>query len=257
MKRRMLMKAIPLGLAGATFSLRFPSLMAAIAGEKEAAWSYNDPKNWGNLSQEYQVCTLGNQQSPIDLISPIPAQLDPIEIVYHDIPLNVIKNHYTLQVNNRLENYIILDEKRFDLIQFHFHHPSEHTVTGKTYPMEIHFVHKNNQNELVVVGIFLQEGKENEMLQPIWEIMSSQLTKETLIPGVNLPIQQLLPNNSPAYRYFGSLTTPPCSEVVQWIIFDDPIEISLEQIKQFQQTFPVNARPIQPLNRRFILSVSK
>ncbi|MEA5533445.1 carbonic anhydrase family protein [Crocosphaera sp. XPORK-15E] len=257
MKRRTFVKAIPLGLAGATFSLNFPSLIAAVAGEKHTDWSYDDPESWGYLSQDYQVCSLGNQQSPIDLQSPISSELQPIEIVYQDIPLKLLNNSHTIQVNSNSDNYIIIDGEKFDLLQFHFHHPSEHTVTGKTYPMEVHFVHKNKEGSLAVLGVFLQEGQENAILKSIWEAMPSHKSEEKLIEGVKISLAQLLPNDQTMYRYFGSLTTPPCSEIVHWIVFQNPLEISSTQIHKFKQIFPLNARPIQPLNRRFLLSYSE
>ncbi len=257
MKRRALIKAIPLGLGAATFSLSFPSLMAAIAGEKKEHWNYNNPENWGDISQEYQVCQVGTQQSPIDLVSSIPSKLDPVEVVYQDIPLKILNNSHTIQVNSNPGNYIILDGKKFDLLQFHFHYPSEHTLMGKTYPMEIHFVHKNSQDEFAVLGVFIKEGQTNPIIQSIWEVMPSQKTEETLIEEVKLSINKLLPKKSQAYRYFGSFTTPPCSEVVHWTVFNEPIEISSAQIDQFKHIFPLNARPIQPLNRRSILFFSK
>ncbi|MEA5511998.1 carbonic anhydrase family protein [Crocosphaera sp. UHCC 0190] len=257
MKRRTFVKAIPLGLAGAVFSLNFPSLIAAVAGENHTDWSYDDPESWGELSADYQVCSVGNQQSPIDLQSPVSSELQPIEIVYQDIPLKIINNSHTIQVNSNPGNYIIIDGKKFDLLQFHFHHPSEHKMTGKAYPMEVHFVHKNQEGSLAVLGVFLQEGEENATLKSIWEAMPSHKSEEKLIKGVNISLPQLLPDDATSYRYFGSLTTPPCSEVVQWIVFQNPLEISSQQINQFRQIFPLNARPIQPLNRRFLLSFSE
>ncbi|GBF87219.1 carbonic anhydrase [Aphanothece sacrum FPU3] len=228
--------------------------MAAIAGEKHAEWGYNNSEHWGDLAQDYAACKIGNEQSPIDLRSAIKSELQPIEISYQNIPLRLINNGHTIQVNSNPGNYLILDQTKFELLQFHFHHPSEHTITGEKYPMEIHFVHKNEQGLLAVVGVFLKEGAENKILEPIWKAMPNHKSSEKIIKEVALSMTELLPTNSNSYRYFGSLTTPPCSEIVNWVVFQEPIEISSAQINQFRQIFPLNARPIQPLNRRFLLT---
>ncbi len=254
MDRRSLIKALPLGLAGTTFSFSFPSLLAAIARENYSQWNYQNPEQWGNISEEYRACKMGQQQSPIDLKSPIKSQLKPVEISYQEIPLQILNNGHTIQVNSIPGNFILLDNQKFELLQFHFHYPSEHRVKGQNYPMEIHFVHKNQQGSLAVLGVHLIQGQENRTLQLIWDGMPSQKSPERLIAELNICPRQLLPTNPDSYRYFGSLTTPPCSEIVHWVIFRDPLEISLEQIQQFKQIFPFNARPVQPLNRRFLLT---
>ncbi len=234
----------------------FSNLRQVVASEEGIEWGYTgagSPEHWGTLSPEYQVCQAGTQQSPIDLEGAIDASLSDIQIEYGEIPLKILNNGHTIQVNTEPGNTLILDGTPFELIQFHFHHPSEHTVTGEPYPMEVHFVHQSESGELAVLGIFLKEGQENAALKPIWDAMPSQVQPETQISGSTVEIASILPANRSVYRYFGSLTTPPCSEIVRWVVFEEPIEVSSAQIEQFVEIFPLNARPVQPLNRRFLL----
>jgi len=149
-------------------------------------------------------------------------------------------------------SFVQLDGKRYDLLQFHFHHPSEHQVDGRPYSMEMHFVHKSAEGDLAVLGVFLTPGEEHRELQKLWGRMPRQAGQK--IPGGEpIDIRLMLPASAACFRYAGSLTTPPCSEVVDWLVFRDPIEVSAGQIAQFARLYPANARPIQPQHRRFIL----
>ena len=177
-----------------------------------------------------------------------------MDIRYQPIPLTILNNGHTIQVNAIAGNLIQLDGEEFELLQFHFHHPSEHTLEDEPFPMEMHFVHANAKGELAVLGIFLREGTENTVLRSVWKAMPSKEAETTTVPDEQVDIAQLLPRDLGTFRYFGSLTTPPCSEIVKWIVFQDPIEVSSAQVDQFRDVFPLNARPTQPLNRRFLLT---
>ncbi|MCU0527751.1 MAG: carbonic anhydrase family protein [Elainella sp. Prado103] len=255
MNRRELLKLVALNGMGTCISFGDVSLSYAITN-KVHSWGYvgeGSPTHWGELADEYQVCKMGLQQSPINLQEAIEAGLSPIAIHYQEIPLSILNNGYTVQVNAAPGNTLTLDGIVFELIQFHFHHPSEHQQTSRAYPMELHLVHKSASGELAVLGIFLQEGAENETLKPIWAAIPSPSRSATPVDGVTVFLPDLLPTQRDHYRYFGSLTTPPCSETVRWTVFDEPIRISRAQIEQFARIFPPNARPIQPLNRRYLL----
>ena len=247
-------------IIGATVAgeLVFPNLREAVASEQgRVKWGYTGkegPQNWSNLSPEYQVCQAGLQQSPINLQQAINADFSDLAITSQAVALKIENNGHTIQVNPEPGNSLILDETSYELIQFHFHHPSEHRVDNQSYPMELHFVHQSAAGNLAVLGVFLKEGRENVALKPIWDVMPAQKKAEAPILGTTLDISVLFPNPHKTYRYFGSLTTPPCSEPVKWVVFQEPIEISKAQIEQFRQIFPLNARPIQTLNRRFITS---
>lgn len=256
MERRKLLKLLALTSASSVFGLGATSLKKAIASESGSSWGYvgaGSPEHWGELSSTYSACRAGLQQSPIDLQDAISANLKNIEINYKPIPLSILNNGHTIQVNAASGNSIQLDEEEFKLLQFRFHDPSEHTVKSRSYPMELHFVHANAKGELAVLGVLLEEGQENMSLKPVWDAMPAQKMEAKTISGAQVDITKLLPSDRSTFRYFGSLTTPPCSEIVKWVVFKEPIQVSAAQVAQFKKIFPLNARPIQPLERRFIL----
>ena len=242
--------------ASAVFGLGASSLKSAMASDAVRSWGYTGegaPEQWSDLSSTNTVCRTGVQQSPINLANATGANLKNIEINYKSIPLSILNTGRTIQVNAASGNSINLDGEKFELLQSHFHHPSEHTVDGKAYPMELHFVHANAKGELAVLGVLLKEGMENTALMPVWKAMPDRKMDAKNIPGAQVDIAKLLPSDRKMFRYFGSLTTPPCSETVKWVVFQEPIEMSAMQIAQFKKIFPLNARPIQPLERRFLL----
>ena len=256
MERRKLLGLFGLTAASAAFGLGNSSLRKAVASEGGSSWGYvgsGAPENWGQRSSAYRVCKTGLQQSPIDLHNAIGANLENIKIDYQPVPLSILNDGYTIQVNTAGENTIKLDGEVFELLQFHFHYPSEHTLDGKPYPMEVHFVHANTKGELAVLGVFFKEGTENAALAPVWQAIPAQKTEPKEIADVMVDIAELLPSDHNMYRYFGSLTTPPCSEIVKWVVFQKPITISTAQIAQFKKILPPSARPVQPLERRFVL----
>lgn len=251
-----MLKLLAGGSAGAVLGLGATSLRSAIAKEGGIQWGYvgaEGPESWSGLSSTFSACRAGLQQSPIDLQGAINAELPGVEISYNPAPLKIINTGQTIQVNTVPGNRIIIEGEEYELLQFHFHHPSEHTVEGQTYPMEVHFVHQNRKGELAVLGVFLKEGAENQALMPVWAAIPQQKTPEQSISNIQIDLAQMLPVERDSFRYFGSLTTPPCSEIVRWIVFEQPVEVSTAQIEQFRKIFPLNSRPIQPLNRRYLL----
>lgn len=122
--------------------------------------------------------------------------------------------------------------------------------------MELHFVHANAKGELAVLGVFLEEGEENMSLAPVWKAMPDKKAEAQTISGSQVDITKLLPSDRGMFRYFGSLTTSPCSEIVKWVVFKQPIPVSAAQVAKFKGIFPLNARPVQPLERQFILQSS-
>ncbi|SEH34149.1 carbonic anhydrase [Magnetospirillum fulvum] len=230
----------------------------AIADDHAAPhWSYEghgNPAEWGQLSNSYEACGVGKDQSPIDLRDARPAQLAPIEIHYHPLPLAIVNNGHTIQVNLPPGNYITFEGERYDLLQYHFHTPSEHTFNGKPAPLELHLVHKGAQSgKLTVLGVALVAGEANPVVQAVWNIAPTAAGPVKEAPLTLVDPTALLPAQRAYYRYEGSLTTPPCTEIVHWVVFKQPVTISLPQIDTFAKLFPHNARPVQPINRRFIL----
>ena len=227
---------------------------AAQAAESKTHWGYEShegPAHWAELNGDYAVCGTGGEQSPIDLAGRVPAVLSDLSIDWRDTKLAVLNNGHTIQVNTEPGSAIALKGKRFDLKQFHFHHRSEHTVDGRSYDMEIHFVHAAADGNLAVLGVFVEPGDADDTIARIWDTMPSAVgdaTADTRIaPG------HLLPARRSFYRYAGSLTTPPCSEIVTWTVYAEPITLSQAQIDAFAALYPANARPVQALNRRVLL----
>ena len=169
------------------------------------------------------------------------------------MPLRVLNNGHTIQVNYDPGSYVVLDGRRFDLGQFHFHTPSEHSVEGKRYPMEAHLVHVGEDGELAVLGVLFEEGTENLALRGPWAMMPEREGPEVHLAEITLNARDLLPDETTYFRYMGSLTTPPCSEGVNWHVFTQPVEASQSQIAQFVDVIGANARPIQAQNSRLVL----
>jgi len=173
-----------------------------------------------------------------------------IKFDYKDIAPKIINNGHTVQVNYGNSSNIIVSGQQFELLQFHFHTPSENTANGKHFPMDMHLVNKNDKGELAVVGVFFKEGKQNVELKKAWDEMPIKAGTEDILSGVQLNAAGLLPTEKHFSYFKGSLTTPPCSEGVHWFVMQEPIEASNDQIAQFNKVIGDNARPTQPLNGR-------
>jgi carbonic anhydrase len=221
---------------------------------ENSQWSYSGatgPDNWATLSSKFSDCS-GRNQSPVDLNSFIEAELKPIKFVYN-AGNQVINNGHTIQVNSGGGGYIELDNQKFRLLQFHFHAPSENHIKGKSFPMEAHLVHGDDQGNLAVVAVMFEEGSENPILQQVWQVMPKQAGGKKNLSSPLHPYK-LLPTQRSYYRFNGSLTTPPCTEGVHWIVMKRAVSASVEQIRMFEEVMHhPNNRPIQALNSRMIL----
>ncbi len=235
---------------------------AAIAHAEEAAhWSYEGteagPAKWGELNSAFNACTAGQQQSPVDLHDGIRSQLPPFRPHWRSEAFKVVNNGHTLQLNASPGSYVEVGHSRYDLVQFHFHTPSEHAVNGKRTAMEVHFVHQNAEKQLSVLGVFLVSGGRNAAFASIMVAAQPKLGEAALKTAINpsalMPPPPAGGKSWPAWRYEGSLTTPPCSEIVNWIVLERPVPVAQADIAAFQAIFPHNARPLEPLNRRFLL----
>lgn len=223
-------------------------------------WGYDKldgPEMWGKMSPDWKMCAVGTEQTPIDLRNPIMAELQgKLDVSYQPSKLTVLNNGHTIQVNTAEAGSTRIMGQTYYLAQFHFHHPSEHLMDGQSFPLEIHFVHFANPNmsgKLAVIGVFVREGNANPMLEQVFRDMPADGMAPQVQAGMMNPIQLLPSIGKGYYRYMGSLTTPPCSEDVTWTVMRTPIEASRDQIMRFAQLFPMNARPILPLNRRYLL----
>jgi carbonic anhydrase len=216
-------------------------------------WSYEhgDAGQWGSLDQTYKACSIGSQQSPVDLKEPLPAEVGPLHIDWSPETYMILNNGHTIQANVTNRDKVKLGDTVYELKQFHFHHPSEHAVNGERHAMEIHFVHAHPSGNLAVVGVFVTPGARNAEFAEIIAAAPANEGEQNL--GAPIDPNRLLPENRIRFRYEGSLTTPPCSEVVDWNVFEHPIEAAEADIARFKAIFPMNARPIQTTGRRFLL----
>ncbi len=187
------------------------------------------------------------QQSPIDIRETKEVELPDLRVNYNTTDLRIVNNGHTLEVIYDPGSYLIYEDRVYELIQFHFHTPSEHLIKGRSFPMEIHIVHKGEDGELLVVGIMMKEGKPNELLEELWRVLPLKDGKEKFREDVKINATDLFPSNKDYYTYTGSLTTPPYTEGVRWIVMKTPTEISKEQVNKFRSLFGENARDVQPL----------
>lgn len=225
----------------------------AAQGHGEEQWGYgsgNGPEVWGELSPEFALCSEGTRQSPIDIVDPVSRDLPGIVFDYRPTELHVVNNGHTIQVDYDEGSSIEVGGDRYGLVQFHFHAPSEHTVDGQRFAMEMHLVHRDDTGELAVVGVLIRGGDAHEAFAAIQEHMPTEPDGSQHADGVTVDASHLLPADRLSYRYDGSLTTPPCSEGVRWLLLTDPIALSEAQIAAFERVFEGNNRPVQPLHDR-------
>jgi carbonic anhydrase len=230
-----------------------------IAASGPVHWTYEGaegPEFWGNLSPEFALCSTGVEQSPIDIAGTATANPADITFNYQPTALNIFNNGHTIQVNYDPGSAITVGGKTYTLKQFHFHLPSEHTRASQPSAMELHFVHQSDDNQLAVVGVMLDSGSENPAYAPLFNHLPAQESEPTAVSGVTVNGDDLLPQDRTYNRYNGSLTTPPCTEGVQWLVMTTPVQLSDAQIEAFRAIFPKNARPVQPFNDRQFLTTS-
>ena len=222
----------------------------------EIPWSYENetgPAHWSELDSRFAACSSGQQQSPINLETAQASDLVNPEFHYEPVPLNLLNNGHTVQVPYAPGSYILIEGDRYDLRQFHFHTPSEHAIEGKSQLGELHLVHQNEAGQLAVVAVLLYaDDAENNRA---YTLISSNLPEnagDKLRTHHRINARSLLPQNTTTYRYSGSLTTPPCSESVTWLVMSDPVPLPSQQLAQYSVRLHHNNRPLQALNNRSV-----
>ncbi len=218
-------------------------------------WSYQGdggPAAWARLRPEFNLCGNGQRQSPVDIRGGLAVDLEPVKFAYADSRFGVIDNGHTVQANIAAGSHIEVAGQRFELLQMHFHRPAEERIDGRQFEMSAHLVHRDAQGKLAVVALLIERGPPHPVVQTVWNNLPLEQHQE--VPArVPLSLQALLPSDARYFTYMGSLTTPPCSEDVRWIVMRQPVTMSPEQIELFARIYPMNARPVQQLAGRRIL----
>lgn len=226
-----------------------------IAKEEKIQWNYlgnTGPENWGNLSKKYALCNQGERQSPINIVSPFSAKKSVLDLNYSDFKLSMINTHHTIKIDvNSQAQELQVNGEKYSLLQVHIHSPSEHIIDGKSFPLELHLVHQNASGGLAVVGVMFELGTESDGLK-FW-IPHLPKNVGSKSQQVTVELNKFLPKNLSYYHYQGSLTTPPCSEGVQWYVLQHHITASAAQIKALKDIMGENNRPVLPLNKRTIV----
>jgi carbonic anhydrase len=232
-------------------------LPASRRAQWKTPWSYEGPRgaaHWADLDPAYSACS-GKEQSPIDIRDAEKAALPAIDFEFKSGPLNIINNGYTavrLDYAPGSGNFVTVGDTRYELTQFHFHHPSEEQIHGRTYDMVIHFMLKASDGSVAGVAVLVKAGSANPTAAELWKYMPQTAGKDHLIPGVEINPSGLVPSNTAYYAYMGSVTAPPCTEGVKWFVLKTPVTLSQEQIDTFGKLYPHDVRPVQPLNGRIV-----
>lgn len=225
------------------------------AGEN-VHWGYSGhegPEFWGKLHPDFSHCSEGKNQAPINLTGMMDGDLSPLTVNYLPGGNEIINNGHTIKVDYSPGSTFTIDGHQYELKQFHFHTPSENWINDQSYPMEAHFVHTDKSGNIAVIALMFKAGDKNPELEKAWEAMPEKSEhNHKLAKTVNA--KKLLPHALDYYRFNGSLTTPPCSEGVLWIVMKESVTASKEQIEKFSHAMPhPNNRPVQPKYARVVL----
>ncbi len=240
------------------------SLVAATALAAPAVaatdWTYTGDTGadrWGQLHQDFELCERGIMQSPIDLGQANATGEVEVDVMWQPGLQSLVHNGHTLQANFAPGSAMMSGGKTFNLVQVHFHTPSEHTVDGEHYPLTAHFVHASDAGELAVLGVMFEEGAANAELQKLIDAAPPAHTETMDFDAAGFNPAAMLPGDAEdiaVYRYMGSLTTPPCSEGVNWHVIPAPVSASAEQIAAMETAMGMTARPVQLLNGRLLVA---
>ena len=230
------------------------AIAAANAPKRGTAWSYEGelgPANWSKINDGWAKCGTGNRQSPIDLRDGIKVNLEQIGFDYHPSSFNEVNNGHTIQVEVGGGNFITVGNQTYELQQFHFHRPSEEKINGKGTEMVMHLVHKSAEGKIAIVAVLLERGQPHSLMQTIWDNLPLE-KNEVVAPAIVIDPSDALPDRREYFTYMGSLSEPPCTEGVLWMVFKQPRQASPAQMALFSRLYPLNARPVQSTAGRMI-----
>ena len=232
--------------------------IAGIEGHGQAKrWTYagaTGPAKWGTLNKDFAQCAQGQSQSPVDILDEGTWKGDFGSLLfnYKPSPLKIVDTGYTIQVNYAPGSFVAADGDRYELVAVQFHRPGEQKIDGKAYNMEAHLVHRGLDGSLAIIAVLLDAGRENQLIKTLWENIPKAKGTESAVEGVTINALDLLPEDKGYYSFPGSLTAPPCTENVTWFVLKTPVEVSAGAVARFAKIYPMNARPVQPLNGRQI-----
>ena len=224
-------------------------------GSEHQEWSYEGatgPLNWGKLPGN-AMCGTGRNQSPVNIEAALKTSAKPLQPSYATGSKDIVNNGHTIQIDFESGDTLVVDNATFTLQQMHFHAPSENQIAGRSFPMEAHFVHADPQGNLLVVAVMFKEGAALSALDKVWAAMPPESGPPRPLLNVVTPMA-FLPKSRSYYRFSGSLTTPPCTEGVRWMVLETPVSASKAQIEAFEHAIKHhNNRPVQPLNGRVVI----
>lgn len=231
------------------------ALSPSTALADDAHWGYqgeHGAEHWGELDPAFALCSTGRNQSPINIDRALDAELPALQLDYSAASQQIVHNGHTVQINFANGAVLQLDGQPFALKQAHFHAPSENTIEGKSFPLEAHFVHQSSDGQLAVIGLMFELGSDNPGLLAAWQGLPMKAGEQQTM--TELPATQLLPSHRDYYRFNGSLTTPPCSEGVRWLLLKQAVSLSAAQLARFTDSIEGhNNRPVQALNARVVV----
>jgi len=244
-------------VCGLLFCIVMSAVCLIVAPAEAEHWGYSGhegPEHWAELSKEFEACGSGKNQSPIDIVSPIDANLEDVKMEYMSTPLEVVNNGHTIMLKYADGSQIQVEGTTFKLLQVHFHTPSENHIEGRSFPMEAHLVHADSAGNLAVIAVMFSEGDANAFISSVWNHMPDIAGKTSSITGAAVNVSDMLPASREYFRFNGSLTTPPCTEGVRWFVLKDTVEASKEQVEQFHHLMHHDTnRPVQPVYARPVL----
>jgi len=223
--------------------------------KKTLAWSYDGkegPEHWGKLSEEFSMCSAGSTQSPIDIEESLDANLKPLKLLQKFPAKEILQTNHSIQLNFRDGNIVAIDNITFKLKQANFHTPSEHSIQGKSFPLEAQFLHSDIKGNTAIVAVLFREGRPNPGLEKVLKQLPNESNKAVTLKS-RLLASEMMPSNQDYYRFSGSLTSPPCTEGIRWILIKTPMTASKEQIDALAALTQHNNRPLQALNGRLIV----